>query len=319
MKTEAYLFVHFVGSENTPESEQIYFSVSTDGRKWDILNGGNSVLNSTVSEKGVRDPYIVRSPKNNKFYIIATDLSIYNRAKTTDGKTVWEQCQNVLPDNPNKGSKKIVVWESTDLVHWSDVWTADAAASDAGCFWAPKCIWDEEKQKFMIVGASRTAEDGYKYLRLYKSYTDDFKKFTKAIVMMEKKNRHIFDAAIVKDKDKYYCIYKESDRLMLSCADSLNGEWVSVDTNIHTAAPCHEGPAICKMNHENAWLVMLDCLAAPAGYKAFSINELSKGQFVTHENEMTFPQNVKYRHGSLLPITKEEYDRLTDYFLQSRE
>lgn len=76
--TEAYLFVHFTGTEDDASHEQIYFSVSKDGREWSILNGGKAVLESSVGEGGVRDPYIVRSPVNGKFYLMATDLSIYN-------------------------------------------------------------------------------------------------------------------------------------------------------------------------------------------------------------------------------------------------
>lgn len=75
----AYLFVHFTGTESTPEHEQIYFSVSEDGRSWRILNGGKPVLISDVGEKGVRDPFIIQSEDGKHFYIIATDLSIYHR------------------------------------------------------------------------------------------------------------------------------------------------------------------------------------------------------------------------------------------------
>lgn len=117
-ETEAYMFVHFVGGERSADEEQVYFSVSKDGRKWDILNGGKKILTSTVGEKGVRDPYITRSPQNNKFYIIATDLSIYNRKQKVESKTAWIQCQNILPDNPNPGSNKMVVWESDNLTDW---------------------------------------------------------------------------------------------------------------------------------------------------------------------------------------------------------
>ncbi|MBQ8301167.1 MAG: discoidin domain-containing protein, partial [Clostridia bacterium] len=53
---EAYLFVHFVGTEATEDDEQIYFSVSQDGTTWRTLNEGTPVLTSNVGEKGVRDP-----------------------------------------------------------------------------------------------------------------------------------------------------------------------------------------------------------------------------------------------------------------------
>ena len=76
---DAYLFVHFVGSEGDADQEQIYFSVSRDGIKWQTLNGVEPILTSTVGELGVRDPHIIRKADGTGFYLIATDLSIYYR------------------------------------------------------------------------------------------------------------------------------------------------------------------------------------------------------------------------------------------------
>lgn len=72
-----YLFSYFTG-EGTPDGEQIYFALSegNDPLHWKELNGGKPVLTSTMGEKGVRDPFIIRSPEGDKFYMIATDLKI---------------------------------------------------------------------------------------------------------------------------------------------------------------------------------------------------------------------------------------------------
>ena len=43
---------------------------------WDDLNNNHPILTSTLGEKGVRDPFIIRSPEGDKFYLIATDLKI---------------------------------------------------------------------------------------------------------------------------------------------------------------------------------------------------------------------------------------------------
>ena len=99
-----FLFVTFKG-EQTPMSEQIYFAVSPDGCHWHALNGSQPVLVSTLGEKGVRDPYLVRPHDGKRFYLVATDLSIY-----FDGD--WGRAQTA-------GSKSLVIWDSTDLVHWS--------------------------------------------------------------------------------------------------------------------------------------------------------------------------------------------------------
>ena len=50
----AYLFVHFK-EKITPDGEQVYFSVSKDGLNFEMLNGGEPVLSSTMGEKGCRD------------------------------------------------------------------------------------------------------------------------------------------------------------------------------------------------------------------------------------------------------------------------
>jgi hypothetical protein len=55
-----FLFSTF-RDETTPMSEQIYFGISVDGRRWEALNGGNPVLVSDVGEKGVRDSLFLRS------------------------------------------------------------------------------------------------------------------------------------------------------------------------------------------------------------------------------------------------------------------
>lgn len=71
-----YLFATFRGEESLM-TEQIYFMISENGRDWKALNNKNPVLVSELGEKGVRDPYIIRSHDNEKFYLIATDLSIH--------------------------------------------------------------------------------------------------------------------------------------------------------------------------------------------------------------------------------------------------
>lgn len=316
----AYLFVHFVGTESTPEHEQIYFSVSKDGQSWQILNGGKNILTSDVGELGVRDPYIIRSVDGSKFYLVATDLSIYQRMQFEDGKDAWRQCTYAVPNNPHPGSKGMVIWESEDLVHWSRARLVQTAPAAAGCFWAPKCIWDKEKAAYMVVGASKMPEDGYKWLRLYRTYTLDFRKFTEPELYIdlslnrpEDKKRHVFDCVLTECDGRYYRIYK-SDCIQMDVADSLSGDWQPVDTNIHLLAPNHEGPAICREGGKKTWMLMLDCLTTHGGYQPFYIEDMQSGQFIENADRVHFPSDVKYRHGSILAISHEEYERLITSF-----
>ena len=124
----AYLFVHFVDTQEDATREQIYFSVSKDGKTWTTLNNKQPYLTSNVGTQGVRDPYILRG-EDGKFFIIATDLSVYNL------KNNWTAAAQ-------QGSKSIVVWESSDLVNWSEASLVKINNDNAGCTWAPEACYD---------------------------------------------------------------------------------------------------------------------------------------------------------------------------------
>ena len=119
-----YFFAYFAG-EGYSDGEQIYFASSQDGLNWSDLNDNNPILTSTMGEKGVRDPFIIRSPEEDKFYLIATDLKI-------NGGNGWDAAQN-------SGSQSLMIWESTDLVNWSEQRMVEVSAKiEAGCTWHRK-------------------------------------------------------------------------------------------------------------------------------------------------------------------------------------
>src|SRR3954449_6919282 len=79
-----YLFAYFTG-EGTADGEQIYFALSqgNDPLRWRAPAAGPA-LRSAVGTKGARDPFVIRSPRGDRFYLIATDLRMY-------GRDDWEQ------------------------------------------------------------------------------------------------------------------------------------------------------------------------------------------------------------------------------------
>lgn len=62
-KYAGYLFAYFTG-EGTADGEQIRYALSegNDALRWRELNAGAPVLTSTIGEKGLRDPFVIRSP-----------------------------------------------------------------------------------------------------------------------------------------------------------------------------------------------------------------------------------------------------------------
>lgn len=301
MKTEAYVFAHFVGTEADASQEQIYLSVSEDGQVWTQLNGGKPILTSTVGEQGVRDPYILRG-RDGKYFIIATDLSIYNRRVDSNR---WSTCQT-------SGSRSIVIWESTDLVNWSEARLVEVADKNAGCTWAPEAVYDNEKDAYMVFWASKVSDDGYAQQRMYRSYTKDFVTFTEPEIYMDGDHSNI-DTTIIEEKGVYYRFTKNESRssVIMEKSTSLSGPWSDVDGYSLIDMTGYEGPTIYKLNGENKWCLLLDYYSKSQGYKPFVTDDIAGGNF-TAATDFTFP--VKFRHGTVMPITRAEYEALTSAY-----
>ena len=152
---EGYLFGHFIGEESEL-GEQIYFAVSEDGLIFKDMNQGTPVLVSTVGEKGVRDPYLYRSKEGDRYFLIATDLSIFHRGG-------WLQNEQGYCDASTTGSPYLVFWESTDLVHWGEPKLIDVAPENAGMAWAPEMIYHDETGEYIIFFSSSIMNPETKY------------------------------------------------------------------------------------------------------------------------------------------------------------
>lgn len=305
----AYLFVHFVGTESNADSEQIYFSVSQDGTSWKTLNEGMPILRSEVGEKGVRDPHIIRSPEGDRFFLIATDLSIYNRRGDSNR---WGTCQT-------SGSKSIVVWQSTDLVNWSEAELVKVAPDNAGCTWAPESVYDDETGRYMVFWASKTEDDNYKIQRIYRCFTRDFKSFTEPELYIDGGTVSNIDTTIIKEGDTYYRFTKNESNssIIMEKSKSLSSGFTAVEGyKINGAAgdtvQGYEGPTAYKINGEDKWCLLLDYFSKSQGYKPFVTEDMSVGEFVSAED---FSFDGKYRHGGVMPITQEEYDGLVRAYM----
>ena len=179
-----FLFATFKG-EQTPMTEQIYFGLSKDGRNWEALNGGEPVLVSTIGERGVRDPYLMRTHDGRGFILIATDLSIHL------SRHDWHRAVT-------QGSRSIVVWTSRDLVKWSEPRLLEVAPEDAGCAWAPEIVYDEEAGGYLIFWASTTRSDNFEKHRIWATRTKNFREVGEPFVFIEKPTT-IIDTTIVHD------------------------------------------------------------------------------------------------------------------------
>ncbi len=295
----AYLFAHFTTEKLG--GEQVYFALSRDGLYWQDLNRGQPVLRSDLGEKGVRDPFVVRHPKTGMYHLIATDLNI--NARNED----WAGAKYA-------GSRDIIVWDSPDLVNWSAPRAVTIAPEGAGCAWAPEAVWDAKKEAFLVFFAPYTEENGEEKEkgrhRIYASFTRDFVDFTPAFKYIEHA-RSVIDTTIVWEDGMYYRFSKDEVKKCIQAekgADLLGG-FEAVDCPVLDAMMGLEGPE-CYQLPDGRWCLICDQYRARKGYLPIIIDDLKTMQpKPLRPGEYDLGQVLK-RHGGVLRIDDEAYDRL---------
>jgi beta-xylosidase len=311
-KYAGYLFAYFTG-EGTADGEQIRYALSrgNDPLHWRELNAGQPVLTSTIGEKGLRDPFVIRSPKGDKFYLIATDLRMYRNSSGS-----WDDVQR-------HGSKSVMIWESTDLVHWTDQRLVKVAPDNAGNTWAPEAYWDDSLGEYVVFWASKLYADGdpehtgSTYNRMMYATTKDFRTFSDPKVW-DDPGYSVIDSTVVKYKDTYYRYTKdERDPSSSSpCSKFITGEKSTslTSTSYDFVSECigsgaierGEGPTVFKSNTEKKWYLFVDEYGL-RGYVPFETTDLDSGRW-TPSTDYQLPASP--RHGTVLPVTQAEYDRL---------
>jgi hypothetical protein len=301
LRVNYYLLVHFIGDFD--DGEQIYFSVSEDGYHWKDLNNGKPILRSQIGKKGARDPFILRSHDGKKFYIVATDLRI------ASGKG-WQAAQY-------EGSRSLLVWESSDLINWSEARLIDVGIEGSGCVWAPEAVYDEDRDEYMVFWASMVKEenDSEPRQRIYCSYTKDFKVFSKATKYIERKES-VIDTTIVYDNGTYYRFSKDetSKTIQLDAGKKLQGEFKHISSEVLDNLYGVEGPACYPLSNNNGWCLIVDRFAEGKGYLPIICKDLSTGDFsIAQDGTYDMGKNRK-RHGSVLIISDDEYKLLLDKY-----
>ncbi|MNB86414.1 Glycosyl hydrolases family 43 [compost metagenome] len=305
---EAYLFVHFK-EKKTPDGEQVYFALSTDGFHWEQVNGGEPVLESHLGEKGVRDHTIVRT-KNNKFVILATDLSLA-LSFNTKYKGSWSNIGI-------EGSKCLSLWESQDLVNWSEQRLVQLGDEEFGCLWAPDVIYDPAQDDYVLHWSSPHASNNYGPKAIYYSRTRDFETFTKPELLCRKEDSGIIDSAIYEENGFFYRFLKSEanpSTIILEKGSTVTGDgYTRISAFDEEMAKLQQGvyeaPTAFRL-HNGKWCLMLDFYGVEGegqGYVPFIADSLDSGRFIRSDDSFSFPYGFK--HGTVLAITSEEYGRI---------
>lgn len=186
------------------------------------------------------------------------------------------------------GSLAVEIWESTDLVNWSEQRHVEVSDEHAGNTWAPEAYWDEERETYVMYWASSLYEttdpsdrSTPTYNRMMYATTDDFTTFSEPQVWIDVDRRGqagagSIDVTVAEHEGDYYRVYKDEKSMTLRqerSADLLatvegeypgttgaDDEWVELGTDIGSGQPNgyggtfteSEGPSLFRANEGDA-------------------------------------------------------------------
>ncbi|WP_022877460.1 glycoside hydrolase family 43 protein [Microbacterium sp. B19] len=314
MEFDRYLFAYFVNGSDA-DAEQVRFAVSHDAtaKGWTPLRAGAPVLRSTVGERGVRDPFLTRDPRTGRVHLLATDL----HAAVGDAEGgAWDRAVR-------HGSRSIVVWSSDDLVRWTPPHLATIAPAEAGNAWAPKAFWRPDLGGWSVFYASALYPEGdararERHQRVLSVETTDFREFSAPRTFLDP-GHDVIDVTFV----------EFGGRLHRFSADSLTDvpdeKWRFVSHEVGTAIDDPdfavvrrdlgrpeleraEGPAPFPALDGSVLFLLLDEFEK-RGCQLFRSDDPPSGRW-EHVPDAGLPEGA--RHGSVLPITTVEAERLLE-------
>lgn len=287
-----YLFTYFTG--NYIDDEAICFAVSKDGYTFRALNHNRPVMDSKVisSTGGVRDPHILRCEDGKTFYMVVTDMVCGNG---------WDS------------NRAMVLLKSTDLVTWShsviNIQKRYPNQEYLKRVWAPQTIYDREKGRYMVYWSMKY-QDGPDVI--YYAYAND--EFTDLVtdpkaLFLPREKKSCIDGDIVYKDGTYYLFYKtegHGDGIRVATTRSLtSGQWEESDDYKQQTPESVEGAGTFKLIGQDKYILMYD-VYKKGGYQFCETTDLQHFTAVDDKVDMNFHP----RHGTVIPITQEEYDRV---------
>lgn len=311
---EGYAFLYFKNND-----ERLYLAISNGNNilSFSEVNDGKPILTSTQGDKGLRDPYLIRSKEGDSFFILATDLCV--------------GCGTGWGSASRWGSRYLEIWETSDLITFSEQHHTLVSPPEYGMSWAPEAIYDSDADNYLVHWASGIYNDTEnpgrekaEYIRIVYSTTKDFKTFTEPTVWEDYPPEGRVDASVFRDDDGTY--YRFTKGSVDGCADFIQEsspsltakqeDWKFIKScigkNLGTADL--EGPVILKTNSEDVngerYILLGDMIIDSAdnrGYVPLETDNLSSGNW-TLGNVNSYPFHP--RHGVVKSLTGDEIKAL---------
>ncbi len=233
---QKYLFSYFKGNGE----DGLHLAWSSDGLRWESLNGDRPFVSPQVGGKLMRDPSIIRDAKG-----------IFHMVWSTGW---WDLGFGYS--------------SSKDLVHWEEQQFIGVNESVEGAknTWAPDLFFDEKSAQFVIVFSTtvpgrfpETDQGGDHNHRMYFITTQDFSKFSAPKILFNPGYNSI-DGTIFAIGEGLTLIYKDErpgeKQLHAATTDLLGDPWTSSGIPI-LPRDWVEGPTVLKVG--DVWRLYFDC------------------------------------------------------------
>ena len=272
-------------SFHEPANEGLRFIYSRDGLRWDTIQG-TFLAPEIGKQKVMRDPSIVKGP-DGTFHLVWTSS--------------W------------KGDPGFGYASSKDLIHWTPERFIKVMDDPTTVnVWAPELFYDDVKKQYMVIWASCVPgkfpdyiEDHYNNHRLYYVTTKDFKKFSKAKLLIDP-DFSCIDATMVKrGKDDYVMVLKDNSRkqrnIKVAFSKSPYGPWSKASEPFTEAFA--EGPTTALVN--GWYYIYYDSYR----YKIYgAVRTKDFKHFQNRTGAVQFP--VGHKHGTVFMADEKIVDNL---------
>ena len=297
---DAYLFAHMTKADYG----RLYYSVSTDGLNWTLLNNGERVMDETY--RGHPD---IMQGRNGTYWLVG----------------VRER------DHPG-----VIFFSSSDLITWEPGPQLDASHFNVGertggipSLGAPKLFWDDASELFYLTwhAARRNLPenmiDGVKEhlwsdMRTFVMTSPDLVEWSTARRLFQYDMATI-DVIIREEGGTYYAILKDElyptfdhatgKAIRIASAESPLGPWTEPGPAI--SSNYHEAPTLIPTAEDDGWLLYHEQYPG-IQYGISSARTLDGPWYERWINTYSVPAEA--RHGCMLAIPGELYDGLLAAF-----
>lgn len=292
---DAYLFAHMTEQDYGG----LYYSVSTDGLRWTMLNGGRRVHPDYMGHPDV---------------------------------TLGHDGRYYLLGNPREGAAAILVYASSDLVNWqleqrlvADLSAYPAVNPPTRWHGAPKMFFDAAEKRYILTWHSASQpkrETGgidetywgsmrtwYMTSRDLENWSEPARLFPGEIatidVIIRREGQRYF--AILKDETHPSFDYPHGKSIRIASAPSATGPWSEPSARV--SPNFHEAPALIPRPDASGWYLYYEQYPG-LQYAASTAPSLEGPWWQLYVKTLDMPPHA--RHGAMIIISDDQFSFLQE-------